>query len=892
MLFICNICDTDAYLDTQLGFPWLNSLSNLWRVKIRPMEFNKDFGRYELVKFIGQGAFGRVFLARDKTLDREVAIKILNNQLDHAAECRFIREVEICLRIRHPNIITIYDGSIERGKAFIAMEYLPAQDLGQILSNGPLSIDSAISIVSQLADALMYLHSEKVLHRDVKPQNVLIKDDERPILMDFNLGLDMNRTALTETGMMVGTLQYMAPELAQGFDYSEATEVYALGCLFHNILAGDIHSILPDKPPLRELNGNVPKELEELIDWAKDPSPAKRCQTMKHFKDKLEALGKDHSSQDTTAKARAIQSSQDELVIVRQKSRLLIPVLLVIALVTLFALFPSDERRDSGQSNLEINLCPFTDGCYASLVGLRNRRPSWRLLSGKVLVASGECRAKGNAWIAEVSEISRGQNPIIQFVANDEVLSEQPFEMTSSPFSQPPCAKVGRQKVILTWKLAGDFEVVINGLFKGSKEKRVRERARNKALFLAEEKGLTFDYEMSLGKRLLAKHRVALGCVPRRDTEVYPETVPWKIIDAPLVIGNTIVAYAPPHILAMEVVHLATGPQFKMVWMAPEKPIGNIWQMASIENEAFILFQDPNSILLVQLDLANRKRLGLANRTPIGKLKGESLLEIAQKSDRPYKVTIKKDSLGKYHCVARWRNDDIEHFTIAGKKVEERKLLGRATDFQQVEIVQEEGLLILRDNELLYKQVRSPFAEKHLLELKDGALLREINHPSSQPSISELELSHVRKNLYALRAGKHIAFFEVKGRQWKQTSSLYELPVRTNGRTSTPMVLGESKVLVAVVREPDNSMERSVVLFVTFDLTSGKMSSEQVCASYAARKMLLLAAVWDITKGVIIFQHWSKYSLWRKIVGRSSTVIFAIGVQALPSPLKAHSSCP
>ena len=267
------------------------------------MDFDKDFGRYELVKVIGQGGLGTVFLAKDKNLDREVAIKILNRSLGHEAENRFIREIEICLRLQHPNVISIYDGSIERGKAFYTMEYLPNQDLAQLIEDGPFELAQASSIVLRLAEALAYLHGEGVLHRDVKPQNVLLKDDGQPVLMDFNLGLDLTRTGLTVTGMCVGTPKYMAPELASGSVYSESTEVYALGVLFHNILAGTMRSFDSNKVPLSKLNHHVTKRIEEFLHWVTNPNPEERCQSMEDFKTSMQSLCKEDSEVSTVVEA-------------------------------------------------------------------------------------------------------------------------------------------------------------------------------------------------------------------------------------------------------------------------------------------------------------------------------------------------------------------------------------------------------------------------------------------------------------------------------------------------------------------------------------------------------------------------------------------------------------
>ena len=176
------------------------------------MGIKKDFGRYEVKSLLGKGGFGTVYEAFDRKLNRTVALKVLNKGSKEGLS-RFRREADICLRLRHPNVITIYDAAIRDDEPFIVMERLEAEDLCALLIKGDIGENEALSIIVQIANAIAYLEKEAILHRDIKPENIMVTTSGRAVLMDFNLGLAENMTALTATGIVVGTSRYMAPEL-------------------------------------------------------------------------------------------------------------------------------------------------------------------------------------------------------------------------------------------------------------------------------------------------------------------------------------------------------------------------------------------------------------------------------------------------------------------------------------------------------------------------------------------------------------------------------------------------------------------------------------------------------------------------------------------------------
>jgi len=214
--------------------------------------------RFLLERRVGRGAQARVYLARDQVLDRPVAIKVLDEGLqpDDAALRRFLREARLAARVRHPNCISIYDFGQEAGLTFIAMEFFEGRTLRKWLEKGPLDVELALRIGRDLAAALGAVHEAGILHRDVKPTNVLIDADGEVRLTDFGVARFVSDD--TGQGMMVGTMRYMAPEQARGKEADARADVFSLGVMIFEMLDG--------KAPF----GST---LDALIERVKQPPP-------------------------------------------------------------------------------------------------------------------------------------------------------------------------------------------------------------------------------------------------------------------------------------------------------------------------------------------------------------------------------------------------------------------------------------------------------------------------------------------------------------------------------------------------------------------------------------------------------------------------------------------
>ncbi|PIU61973.1 MAG: serine/threonine-protein kinase, partial [Armatimonadetes bacterium CG07_land_8_20_14_0_80_40_9] len=167
----------------------------------------KTFGKYEIIELIGKGGMAEVYKAKDKELGRYVALKILPPHFasDEEFVNRFVREAKSSAKLNHSNIVTIYDAGKHEDTYYIAMEYLEGETLKEIISRqGALPIDKSINIATQVADGLNYAHSQKIIHRDIKPGNIVTCEDGRAVITDFGIAKALEGTRLTHTGTMIG----------------------------------------------------------------------------------------------------------------------------------------------------------------------------------------------------------------------------------------------------------------------------------------------------------------------------------------------------------------------------------------------------------------------------------------------------------------------------------------------------------------------------------------------------------------------------------------------------------------------------------------------------------------------------------------------------------------
>lgn len=265
--------------------------------------------RYEVIQHIGQGGMADVFRAVDTVLNREVAIKILRSDLntDAVSILRFEREAQAATALAHPNIVEIYDVGEYKNHHYIVMEYVPGKTLKQVIRNrAPLLNEEAIDIMKQLTSATMEAHKRGIIHRDIKPQNVIVKSDGSVKILDFGIAIAKGSMQLTQANNVMGSVHYLAPELAKGESASPQSDIYALGIVLYEMLAGDVpfkadqavqvalrHMRDPMKS-IRSINPTVPQSIENIITRATAKEPAHRyksCEAM--YNDLLTCLSEE-----------------------------------------------------------------------------------------------------------------------------------------------------------------------------------------------------------------------------------------------------------------------------------------------------------------------------------------------------------------------------------------------------------------------------------------------------------------------------------------------------------------------------------------------------------------------------------------------------------------------
>ena len=199
--------------------------------------------RYEIVKSIGEGGMDNVYLATDNILNRNVAVKVLRGDLssDEKFIRRFQREALSVSNLSHPNIVEVYDVGEEDGQYYIVMEYIEGKTLKQLIQKrGALTIPEVIDIMSQLTDGLTHAHDAYIIHRDIKPQNIMILDNGTVKITDFGIAVAVNATQLTQTNSVMGTVHYLPPEQANGKSATVKSDIYSLGILMYELLTGSV----------------------------------------------------------------------------------------------------------------------------------------------------------------------------------------------------------------------------------------------------------------------------------------------------------------------------------------------------------------------------------------------------------------------------------------------------------------------------------------------------------------------------------------------------------------------------------------------------------------------------------------------------------------------------
>ena len=261
--------------------------------------------RYELEELVGTGGMSSVFRAHDRLLDRKVALKILHQQYSDDDEYveRFRREARAVATLSHPNIVTVIDRGEHGGRQFIVFEYVDGENLKRLIERrGPAPVATALELGIQIARGLSFAHQQGLVHRDVKPQNVLLNGELRAKVTDFGIARSLDvQQGMTQTGTVLGTSDYIAPEQAQGQRVDEHTDVYSLGVVLYELLTTEVpfpgenfvavamRHINEPPPPIRDKRPDVPPRVEAAVQRAMAKRPEDRFATMGDFCNELDA---------------------------------------------------------------------------------------------------------------------------------------------------------------------------------------------------------------------------------------------------------------------------------------------------------------------------------------------------------------------------------------------------------------------------------------------------------------------------------------------------------------------------------------------------------------------------------------------------------------------------
>lgn len=251
-------------------------------------------GRYQIIERVGGGGMALVYRAQDILLNRNVAIKVLRQQFVNDEEFirRFRREAQSAASLSHPNIVSVYDVGQEDEVHYIVMEYVEGQNLNEIIKErAPLQVEEAIRIASQIADALEHAHHNQIIHRDIKPHNILIGRNGRVKVTDFGIARAVTSTTITQTGSVVGSVHYFSPEHAKGVATGEKSDIYSLGIVLYQMLTGRL-PFLGESPisvalkhlqeqfdEPRKVNAMIPQSVENIILKSMRKNPSERYQS-------------------------------------------------------------------------------------------------------------------------------------------------------------------------------------------------------------------------------------------------------------------------------------------------------------------------------------------------------------------------------------------------------------------------------------------------------------------------------------------------------------------------------------------------------------------------------------------------------------------------------------
>ncbi len=318
--------------------------------------------RYQIIEELGKGGMGKVYRVLDKKLKEEIALKLIKPEIasDKKTVERFSNELKIARKIGHKNVARMFDLNEEQGTHYITMEYVRGEDLKKLIRKiGQLSAGQAIPIAKQICEGLGEAQRLGVVHRDLKPQNVMVDEDGNARIMDFGIARSLESKGITGAGVMIGTPEYMSPEQVEGKEAGQSSDIYSLGVILYEMVTGRVpfegdtpfsigvkhKSEIPKDP--KELNAQIPKDLSSVIMRCLEKDKEKRYQSAGEVRSELENIQKGIPTTERVVPERKPLTSR-EITVTFGLRKLLIPAVVVIALAVVFIviwrLVPSQEK--------------------------------------------------------------------------------------------------------------------------------------------------------------------------------------------------------------------------------------------------------------------------------------------------------------------------------------------------------------------------------------------------------------------------------------------------------------------------------------------------------------------------------------------------------------------